>query len=274
MSSGGKAASQLVKADHQLSEDPSVRALVNNCWAGEPLVLIADDKYEHFPFDLTKGCDGGAGYGYVVLGYYLVRHCWGQTFPVRERQYDAYTIFQLRSTPKTMKRDTRCASSLRSSIVRSAILGGLSFSVGSISPCACAIVKSRPAETLSYPPGTYGRSITGNKLSIQGTNIQKGSQSVQENTCSCGNRSPHIYEQGWMCLWPPCERHFQLDDGRDATTMTLVYTSSFLAARLNPRKKPTVCIFKPVLEAKNGIVTTPLFYHGWLCQRCGRLSCR
>lgn len=43
--------------------------------------MIADDKYEHFPFDLTIGRDGGRGYAYVVLGYYFVRHYWSQCFP-------------------------------------------------------------------------------------------------------------------------------------------------------------------------------------------------
>ena len=44
-------------------------------------MLIADDKYDHFPFDLTRGPDGGKGYAYVVLGYYFIRHYWGQCSP-------------------------------------------------------------------------------------------------------------------------------------------------------------------------------------------------
>lgn len=78
MLSGGKAASKFVEADHQTFDDHSVNALVKNWKTKEPLVLIADDKYEHFPFDLTRGPDGGRGYAYVVLGYYFIRHYWGQ----------------------------------------------------------------------------------------------------------------------------------------------------------------------------------------------------
>lgn len=150
----------------------------------------------------------------------------------------------------------------------------IEFLCGPSFPCVCANVEARPAETLSYPLETDCRSVTGKKLSIQEADVPTGSQSIQERTCHCAETSPKIYVQGWMCLWPRCERHFQLDDGRDATTMTLAYASSFLAVRLDSRKKPTVRIYKPVSQAKNGIVTTPIFYHGWLCQVCGRLSCR
>lgn len=109
----------------------------------------------------------------------------------------------------------------------------------------------------------------------QGTDLGKGFQNLHETTClSCGKTSPQVYEQGWMCLWPVCEFHFRLH-GVDATTAQLTYTNAFLAVRPNPKaRKPAVCIPEPVLLAKNGIVTTPLFYHGWHCRRCGRLSCR
>jgi hypothetical protein len=84
VSSGGKAASKELEADHQSFKDPSVRALVKNWQTKEPLVLIADDRYEHFPFDLAKGRDPGRGYAYVVLGYYFIRNFWGRFFPLRE----------------------------------------------------------------------------------------------------------------------------------------------------------------------------------------------
>lgn len=92
MFSGGKAASKLVEADHQTFKDASVNALVKNWQTKEPLVLIADDRYERFPFDLTRGQDGGKGYAYVVLGYYFIRHFWGQCFPLGEREYDTHRI--------------------------------------------------------------------------------------------------------------------------------------------------------------------------------------
>ena len=110
---------------------------------------------------------------------------------------------------------------------------------------------------------------------IPTADLRKGFQTICETACSsCGKSSPTIYEQGWMCLSPGCEFHFQLY-GVDAVTTHLTYTTAFLAARPNPKaKKPAVRIPPPVLESANGTVTTPLFYHGWHCDRCGRLSCR
>jgi hypothetical protein len=56
----------------QLEDDISVRALLNNYKGRRPLVLLADDNYRLFPFDLTAG-----GYTYVVLGFYWITHAWG-----------------------------------------------------------------------------------------------------------------------------------------------------------------------------------------------------
>lgn len=56
----------------QLEDDRSVRALLNNYRSGRPLVVLADDNYALFPFDLTAN-----GYTYVVLGLYWIAHAWG-----------------------------------------------------------------------------------------------------------------------------------------------------------------------------------------------------
>ncbi|KAI9461318.1 hypothetical protein BJY52DRAFT_1117206 [Lactarius psammicola] len=57
----------------QLEDDRSVRALLNNYKSGRPLVLLADDNYRLFPFDLTAN-----GYTYVVLGLYWITHAWAE----------------------------------------------------------------------------------------------------------------------------------------------------------------------------------------------------
>ncbi|KAH9176545.1 hypothetical protein EDB89DRAFT_1846188 [Lactarius sanguifluus] len=57
----------------QLEDDRSVRALLNNYQCGRPLVLLADDNYRLFPFDLTAN-----GYTYVVLGLYWIAHAWAE----------------------------------------------------------------------------------------------------------------------------------------------------------------------------------------------------
>lgn len=59
-------------AEDQLAQDNSVRALLCNWKAVRPLVLLADDRYKLFPYNLSA-----SGYTYVVLGYYYITHAWG-----------------------------------------------------------------------------------------------------------------------------------------------------------------------------------------------------
>jgi hypothetical protein len=61
--------------EDQLEDDRSVRALLNNYRTGRPLVILADDHYVLFPFNLAAG-----GYTYVVLGLYWIAHAWGQCY--------------------------------------------------------------------------------------------------------------------------------------------------------------------------------------------------
>ncbi|KAI5981127.1 hypothetical protein EDD15DRAFT_2129721, partial [Pisolithus albus] len=57
----------------QTASDKSVRALLKNHTDGQPLVLLADDRYALFPYDL-----GAPGYTYVVLGVYWISHAWAE----------------------------------------------------------------------------------------------------------------------------------------------------------------------------------------------------
>ncbi|KAH9859075.1 hypothetical protein C2E23DRAFT_718154 [Lenzites betulinus] len=78
---GGKAESTYSKngqagvkeADDQREEDKSVRALLRTYQMGRPLVLIIDDRYALFPYDLAE-----KGYTYVVLGFYHIAHAWAE----------------------------------------------------------------------------------------------------------------------------------------------------------------------------------------------------
>jgi hypothetical protein len=61
-------------AEDQLAQDKSVRALLRTYRDNRPLVLLADDRYKLFPYNLAaKGCT------YVVLGFYIITHAWGKT---------------------------------------------------------------------------------------------------------------------------------------------------------------------------------------------------
>ena len=55
-----------------MEDDRSVSALLNNYKSGRPLVVLVDDNYALFPFDLAAN-----GYSYVVLGLYWIAHAWG-----------------------------------------------------------------------------------------------------------------------------------------------------------------------------------------------------
>lgn len=62
-------------ADDQLAEDNSVRALLRNYYEARPLIVLIDDKYELFPYDLRA-----KNVTYAVLGYYIITNAWGVYF--------------------------------------------------------------------------------------------------------------------------------------------------------------------------------------------------
>ncbi|KAG0708360.1 hypothetical protein DFH29DRAFT_892124 [Suillus ampliporus] len=64
------------QAQDQEATDKSVRALLRSYTDKRPLVLLADDKYALFPFDL-----GSSGCTYVVLGSYWISHAWAEYQP-------------------------------------------------------------------------------------------------------------------------------------------------------------------------------------------------
>ncbi|KIK91187.1 hypothetical protein PAXRUDRAFT_831057 [Paxillus rubicundulus Ve08.2h10] len=78
---GGKSESTLGSlrqegAQDQEASDKSVRALLKTYKQCMPLVLLADDKYALFPYDLAA-----SKYTYVVLGIYRIAHAWAECQP-------------------------------------------------------------------------------------------------------------------------------------------------------------------------------------------------
>jgi hypothetical protein len=61
------------QADDQLAEDKSVKALLTTYNSHRPLVLLVDDKYSLFPYDLSA-----KDVTYAVLGYFFIAHAWGE----------------------------------------------------------------------------------------------------------------------------------------------------------------------------------------------------
>ncbi|KAJ4476914.1 hypothetical protein C8J55DRAFT_430861, partial [Lentinula edodes] len=78
---GGKAESvqqlkgetKVKNAEDQKAEDKSVRALLTNYRQQIPLVLLIDDRYALFPYNL-----GGKNITYAVLGVYNITHAWAE----------------------------------------------------------------------------------------------------------------------------------------------------------------------------------------------------
>lgn len=69
-------AARFQQAQDQEATDKSVRALLKSYTDKRPLVLLADDKYALFPFDL-----GASACTYVVLGLYWISHAWAEYQP-------------------------------------------------------------------------------------------------------------------------------------------------------------------------------------------------
>ena len=64
-------------ASDQRADDSSVRSLLNNYMHDLPIVLLADDKYALFPYDLRS-----KNYTYIVLGFYKIVHAWCMCLPL------------------------------------------------------------------------------------------------------------------------------------------------------------------------------------------------
>ncbi|KAI0085179.1 hypothetical protein BDY19DRAFT_897156 [Irpex rosettiformis] len=92
---------------------------------------------------------------------------------------------------------------------------------------------------------------------------------------TCRKSSPQVYEQGWMCLKPECERFWTLSDRKPAP-VTLSYAQSFLEPRTGFRKHTED--IRPPLPVRSDEITGPTtswhFCKGWHCTNCGRLSSR
>ena len=65
-----KETKQTVLVDDQTVHSKSCAALINSYKAKQPIVLIAGNSYQLFPYDLEQR-------SYVILGYYLITQAWG-----------------------------------------------------------------------------------------------------------------------------------------------------------------------------------------------------
>ncbi|KAF8844298.1 hypothetical protein BDN67DRAFT_963043 [Paxillus ammoniavirescens] len=149
----------------QEASDKSVRALLKTYRQCMPLVLLADDKYALFPYDLAA-----SKYTYVVLGIYRISHAWAECQP----------------SPDGLKRIVRWKFAFQ-------WCGGQGdpwWMTGSPSSKLQSFESNGPPTCLPL-------------AGAEESSGAEGGPGVQCEHCH--EESPTIYMQGWMCLNPRCD---------------------------------------------------------------------
>ncbi|KAH8992816.1 hypothetical protein EDB86DRAFT_2931004 [Lactarius hatsudake] len=228
----------------QLEDDRSVRALLNNYQCGRPLVLLADDNYRLFPFDLTAN-----GYTYIVLGLYWITHAWAELQQVSgDRRVVRYKFaFQWcdgQGDP-WWPQDTEHVS---------------------------ADTQAEAGQNLVHEGESNGLPLVGQ------VNSQPLQPEITAHHClSCRMSSPLVYQDTPMCLQPSCPQ-FSVPDpaavvAGDSTPSSLSYSAELL--RLRPANHLPVSAASFFPPSPSRIVSTSRpFAKGLHCQDCGRLSTR
>ncbi|KAH9054277.1 hypothetical protein EDB87DRAFT_115821 [Lactarius vividus] len=231
-------------AGDQLEDDRSVRALLNNYKSGRPLVLLADDNYRLFPFDLTAN-----GYTYVVLGLYWITHAWAELQQVNGnrrvvRYKFAFQWCEGQGDP-WWPQDTEPVS---------------------------ADTQAEASQNLVHEGESNGVSH------VDQANSQLLQPEITAHHClSCRMSSPLVYQDTPMCLQPSCPQ-FSVPDpaavvAGDSTPSSLSYSAELL--RLRPANHVPVSAASFFPPSPSRIVSTPRpFAKGLHCQDCGRLSTR
>ncbi|KAJ7217321.1 hypothetical protein GGX14DRAFT_358383 [Mycena pura] len=226
-------------ADDQRAHDMSVRALIENYRTGQPLVLLIDDKYVHFPFDL-----GSRDVYMAVLGTRISVTSWTSTAYSRPskshpsgkvvRYKFAFQWCEDQGQPWWFEEDSKGASR------------------------RCPSYSNSQARRVSWG------------LPLKPTNIYF-------QCFACSDESPRVYAQDWACLNPMCPMFWVAPSGSPLPEQ-LNYNSEFISlidSRPLPRSFRDSLIPKPpVLAPQGGVTTTYACSRGWHCQKCGRLSCR
>ncbi|KAF9452750.1 hypothetical protein P691DRAFT_756135 [Macrolepiota fuliginosa MF-IS2] len=229
------------EADDQLAQDKSVRSLLENYRSRRPIVLLIDDKYILFPYDL-----GVMDITYAVLGFYTIVHAWAEYQPAGNergrvvRYKFAFQWCESQGDPWWLKFN---ASNVP----------------GSPDP------GRSPPNTSEDEPECVEQSFA------PFAHIEQ----ISTQCYMCGESSPQVYERAWTCLNPKCRR-FWLDMNGKSLGDELQYNPQFL--QLAPADALAVPAEKlepglPLITSQ-GLTTDYAYTRGWHCKSCGRLSCR
>jgi len=213
---------------------------MRNYEESRPLVLLADDKYDKFPYDLSTP---GSVYPYIVLGFFWIPYAWAE--------YEA---------PSTDNR----------SVVRWKFAFQWCEEQGdpwwTSSPYADEAIATSSVSNFLYHNEKPSSAIVspGKRFRFR-----------DEELCiGCMKTSPSVYKQGWMCLNPCCGTFWALKHGGSPTVFD--YSESFLQLISPTHPNISLASLKPPLisEAPDGVATGLPFSKGWHCEGCGRLACR
>ncbi|KAJ6582334.1 hypothetical protein B0H19DRAFT_1118091 [Mycena capillaripes] len=221
-------------ADDQREEDLSVRALIENYRQGQPLVLLIDDKYGPFPFDLAS-----RGVYMAVLGFYKIIHMWAEYQPSNSnangrvvRYKFAFQWCEGQGEPWWFKEDLNSGDSEDS---------------------------SKP----EIQPAVAGPSPANIRLVFPVLDLRKLFPRVFRQGWACLHPPCPLF---WT-MPSGGSLPFKLDYNPnflaviDSRPLPISYQDQLLP-------KP------PVLAPKDGITTSYAYSRGWHCRKCGRLSCR
>ncbi|KAH8119159.1 2OG-Fe(II) oxygenase superfamily-domain-containing protein, partial [Phellopilus nigrolimitatus] len=239
----------------QRDNDRSVRALLRNYENRSPIVLIADDKYVLFPYDLGK-------YMYVVLGLYWITDAWAEkevflnqgNYEIRVKYKFSFQYCEGQGCPWWLA-DGRSstASSVGSSDVNTIADDSLDVrddSSSNVTEITCANTSD----------------------AVVGVSFVFLSELPTKIRCEfCGQSSPSVYREGWMCLRPSCTSFFQANSKEH---FTLNYNDHFLELRPHPNFGRINLIPQSPIKSLNAPPKDRYSPRGWWCPDCGQLCCR
>ncbi|KAJ3749020.1 hypothetical protein DFH05DRAFT_629970 [Lentinula detonsa] len=296
---GGKAESlqqskgqmKLRLADDQKAEDKSVRALLTNYRQQIPLVLLVDDRYALFPYNL-----GGKNITYAVLGVYTITHAWAEyeitksgekhvrfkfSFQWCEEQGQPWWHAtqgkslegRVNHMPVPLPKDTTWNQNQETDHART-----------SESDLEDFMDSSPDSESVLCTPPVSLEKVTSKlsrRIPVKTSEflLSERTPGLADRKCShCGMPSPLIFSVGWVCLNATCNHFWHLPGaGDDLIPDELSFHESFLQLRpLAPLDKGFRDINppQPVTKPSDKITTLQSFTRGMHCKRCGRLSCR
>lgn len=98
-----------------------------------------------------------------------------------------------------------------------------------------------------------------------------------ETCASCGTTHKQIYLEGWMCLFPDCNKHFALLDGTPGENVNLNMDPRFLKQKTIWASEAEPCDLRPELPDPSSVLganVSSVHAKGMCCPKCGKCTQR